>query len=93
MSKCPGPAFCPFSSEKRFAAVIALIAFLMVLMSAVAILAIAKGKDGVITGAVCSAMTAAVTTVLVGGLHRHAKSLKESVTSDKEPDTAKPDGS
>jgi Na+/melibiose symporter-like transporter len=85
--KCPGPAFCPFSSETRFKQVLALIAFLLVLMCTIAMAAIIKGKDGIITGAVCTTMTAIVTTLLVGGLHRHRRSLKESATGTEGGDT------
>ena len=63
---------------------VVLIAFLMLLMAGVAFLAIMKGKDGVITGAVCASMTAAVTTLLVGGLHKHRVALKEAVADLKE---------
>lgn len=87
MTKCPGPAFCPFSSDKRFAYVLALIVLLLVLMCTIALAAIIKGKDGVITGAVCTAMTAIVTTILVGGLHRHKESLKSIVDGTKGGDT------
>jgi hypothetical protein len=69
--KCPGPAYCPFASEHRFRLVCYLVALLMALMASVAILAILCGKDGVITSAVCAAMSAVVTTLLVGGIHRH----------------------
>jgi hypothetical protein len=71
--KCPGPAFCPFANERRFREVLVVIALLLVLMAAVAFGAILKGKDGVITSAVCTAMTAVTTTILVGGLHRHKR--------------------
>jgi amino acid permease len=67
--------------------VVALIAFLMVAMAAVAILAIAIGKDGVITGAVCAAMSAAVSTLLVGGLHRHKHSLRSQVSDPNSGDS------
>lgn len=76
--KCPGPAFCPFASESRFRWVLAVIVILLLMMSAIALAAIIKGKDGVITGAVCSAMTAVVTTILVGGLHKHRNALKSA---------------
>jgi len=65
--KCPGPAFCPFANDRRFRDVVVMISLLLVLMAAVAFAAILKGKDGVITGAVCTAMTAVTTTILVGG--------------------------
>jgi ATP/ADP translocase len=85
--KCPGPAFCPFASETRFNRVLLLIAVLLVLMCAIAMAAIIRGKDGVITGAVCTAMTAVVTTILVGGLHKHRDSLRASVTGTEGGDT------
>lgn len=85
--KCPGPAFCPFSSEQRFGRVMLLIGILLVLMCTIALAAIIKGKDGVITGAVCTSMTAIVTTILVGGLHKHRSSLHESVTGTEGGDT------
>ena len=85
--KCPGPAFCPFASETRFRNVMLLIAFLLVLMCTIALAAIIQGKDGIITGAVCTTMTAIVTTILVGGLHRHRSSLKDAVEGMKGGDT------
>lgn len=69
--KCPGPGFCPFANEARYTHVLMLVAMVLLLMTAVAIAAICKGKDGVITGACCAASTSVVTAVLIGGLHRH----------------------
>jgi hypothetical protein len=69
--KCPGPAWCPYASEQRFRLVIALVMMLLVLMSAIAICAVWKGKDGILTGATTAAMATTVTGVLLGGLHRH----------------------
>jgi len=84
--KCPGPAFCPFANDRRFRDVVVMISLLLVLMAAVAFAAILKGKDGVITGAVCTAMTAVTTTILVGGLHKHKKQSPPG-SNDKGGDT------
>lgn len=51
--------------------VVGLVAMLLVLMATIAVTAVAKGKDGVLTSAVCAAMATTVTSVLLGGLHRH----------------------
>jgi hypothetical protein len=77
MRQCPGPAMCPFAGGKRFYVLVGLVAFLILAMTGVAVAAILKGKDGVITSATCGAMTAAVTGVLVGGVRLHRKSDKE----------------
>ena len=39
--------------------------------------ALTRGKDGVITGSCCGAMSAAVCGVLVGGVRIHRRSNKE----------------
>jgi len=85
--KCAGPAFCPFADEKRFTKVLVLVMVLLVLMTAVALAAIIKGKDGIITGSVCTAMSAIVTTILVGGIHRHAQASKSSLPGNEGGDT------
>jgi hypothetical protein len=77
MRYCPGPAFCPFASGRRFFVLVALVALVILAMTSVAICAVVKGKDGVITGACCGAMSAAVCGVLVGGARIHDKSKKE----------------
>lgn len=68
---------CPFASGKRFYVLVALAAICILAMTSVAILAIIHGKDGVITGSCCGAMSAAVCGVLVGGVRVHRKSEKE----------------
>jgi len=85
--KCAGPAFCPYADPKRFGLVILLVLALFVLMTAVALAAIIKGKDGIITGSVCTAMSAIVTTILVGGLHRHGQAVKSSLPGNEGGDT------
>jgi len=74
---CPGPAMCPYASGKRFLVLVALVALVILAMTSVAICAVLKGRDGVITGACCGAMSAAVCGVLVGGVSVHRKSAKE----------------
>lgn len=59
------------------------IVLIVVIMGAIALGAIVKGKDGIVTGAVCAAMTTIITTILVGGLHRHRDSLRSSVTGNE----------
>lgn len=81
--KCAGPAFCPFADGRRFTQVLAMVLVLLVLMTAVALAAIIKGKDGIITGSVCTAMSAIVTTILVGGIHRHSQASKSSLPGNK----------
>jgi len=68
--KCEDPKQCPFRHDDRFNKACVLVGMLLVLMSAVALSAIIVGKDGVITGAVCTGMSAAVSAILVGGIHR-----------------------
>jgi hypothetical protein len=68
---------CPFATGKRFYVLIGLVALLIVCMTAVAICACIVGKDGVITGSCCGAMTAAVSGILVGGVRMHRKTDKE----------------
>jgi hypothetical protein len=75
--KCPGPGFCPFANEGRFRLVVCLVAMVITLMAAVAVAAIIKGKDGVLTSGVCLAMSSVVTAVLIGGAHRHRKTDNE----------------
>ncbi len=70
MRSCPGPAMCPYASGKRFFVLIALVALVILAMTSVAITAVIRGKDGVITGACCGAMSAAVCGVLVGAGRR-----------------------
>ncbi len=77
MRVCPGPGLCPYTSGRRFYALLALVALVILAMSTVAICAVLKGKDGVITGACCGAMSAAVCGVLVGGVRTHRKASKE----------------
>ena len=77
MRVCPGPALCPYASGKRFYVLVALVAFVILAMSTVAVCAVLSGKDGVITGACCGAMSAAVCGVLVGGVRVHRRSAKE----------------
>ncbi len=77
MRACPGPALCPYASGRRFFVLVALVALVVLAMSAVAICAVFAGRDGVITGACCAAMSAAVCGVLVGGVRVHRKSEKE----------------
>lgn len=77
MRRCPGPAMCPYASGRRFYVLAALVALVIVAMSGVALMAISRGKDGVITGACCGAMSAAVCGVLVGGVRIHRNSEKE----------------
>ncbi len=76
MRTCPGPALCPYASGRRFFILVGLVALVIVAMSAVALTAVLVGKDGVITGACCGAMSTAVVGVLVGGVNVHAKSRK-----------------
>ena len=77
MRSCPGPGMCPYSSGKRFLVLVALVALVILAMTSVAICAVLVGKDGVITGACCGAMSASVCGVLVGGNRMHRKSEKE----------------
>ncbi len=72
------PVFrCPYVAGKQFYFLVALVALVILAMSSVAICAVLKGKDGVITGACCGAMSAAVCGVLVGGVRVHRQSDKE----------------
>jgi len=52
-------------SKGMFGVVVGLVAMVVAAMSAVAIAAIRAGRDGVITGSACAAMSAVVTSVLV----------------------------
>ncbi len=76
MRSCLGPALCPYASGKRFFVLVALVALVILAMTSVAICAVVRGKDGVITGACCGAMSAAVCGVLVGGVRVHGRSSK-----------------
>ena len=77
MRRCPGPALCAYASGRRFYVLVALVALVILAMTSVALMAIRMGKDGVITGACCGAMSAAVCGVLVGGVRMHRNSDKE----------------
>jgi hypothetical protein len=77
MRRCPGPALCPFASGRRYFVLLGLVALLVLCMTTVAVCACIMGKDGVITGTCCAAMSTAVCGVLVGGVRIHSKSDKE----------------
>lgn len=85
--RCPRPVRCPFKNDQRFNKVCILVGMLMALMAAVALGAIVKGKDGVITGSVCTAMTATVTSVLLGGYRRMKRNSVEDPTGNKGGDS------
>ena len=63
-------------------ATLALVGLTVLLDTAVALEAIAHGKDGVITGACCAASSAIVSAILIGGLHRHQPPNSETKGGD-----------
>jgi hypothetical protein len=77
---CPGPGVCPFASEKRFRWVVFLVALLLVCMTVIALAAVSKGKDGILTASVEAAMSTAVVGVVLGDLRAYRRIVKLSET-------------
>jgi hypothetical protein len=85
--KCPGPGVCPFSTEARFRKVVWLVVLLLLCMTLIALAAVLKGKDGILTSSVCAAMATSVTAVLLGGLRAHERHQSLSQQMPKGGDT------